>query len=125
MNAVVAVNVEPAAALLASLRKLGLRLWVNDEGVIKASPGDRLTLEMRSQIQGLRDGLMYHLEIERRQGEQLRGRIEAMGRRWGYSLEEIDESQTEALHDLAGWSALCDADERSAKRARQAGFSYP
>lgn len=118
MNAVVAVNAVPAGELLVSLRALGLRLSLDEHGAIKASPRDRVTLEVRSQIQRLRDGLVQHLQAERR-------RVEAMGRRWGYSAEDLQEALAQAELDPAGWAAVCDADENSARRAHRAGMSYP
>ena len=125
MNAVVAVNAEPAADLLSSLRAMGLNLSVTEDGVIKASPRDRVTPQIRSRIQALRDGLLMHLEAERKAAEQLEGRVRAMGRRWGYSDEDLDEALSAARLDAPGWVALCTDDECSARKARQAGLRYP
>ncbi len=125
MNAVVAVNEIPAGELLGRLRGIGLRVWLNEEGVVRVSPRDRLTPELRSQIQGLRDGLVVHLESERRDVERLVGRVQSMGKRWGYSLEELEEAQLDAQRDPQGWGVLCQVDELSARRARQAGISFP
>lgn len=125
MSAVMAVNIEPAGELLRSLREIGLRLSLSDEGVIKASPRDRVTLEIRSRIQALRDGLMFHLESERKAAELLERRVNAMGQRWEYSPEDLEEAQLEARRDPDGWVGLCEEDERSARRARQAGVAWP
>lgn len=125
MNAVVAVNVEPAGELLKSLREMGLRLSLSDDGVIKASPRDRVTQQIRGRIQALRDGLMVHLEGERKAAEQLERRVIGMGQRWGYSPEDIEEARLEARRDPDGWAGLCEQDEHSARRARQAGLAWP
>ena len=125
MNAVVVVNAEPAAELLASLRAIGLKLAISDDGLIKASPRDRVTPQIGSRIQALRDGLRMHLEAERKFAEQLEGRVRAMGRRWGYSDEDLDEALSAARQDAAGWVTLCTDDECSARKARQAGLTYP
>lgn len=125
MNAVVAVNEVPAGELLASLRGMGLRVCLGEEGVVRVSPKDRLTLELRSQIQRVRDGLVARLQAERREAERLAGRIQAMGKRWGYSADELVEAQEAAEADPQGWGALCAADELSARQARRAGVSFP
>lgn len=125
MNAVAAINAEPAMGLLTDLRAMGLRVFTTDEGVIKVAPRDRVTPLLRNRIQALRDGLLVHLEAERNAGEHLQARVRAMGQRWGYSLEEIEEAQAEARGDHDGWARLCEADELGARRARQAGLSYP
>ncbi len=125
MNAVVAVNVEQAGELLNSLRAMGLRVHLGEDDAIKVSPRDRVTLQLKSRIKALRDGLLVHLEAERKEARRLEGRVRAMAELWGYSAEEIDEALSAAFLDVPGWVALCADDEGSARRASLAGLEYP
>jgi hypothetical protein len=125
MNAVVAVNVEPAGELLISLREMGLRVYLGEDNGIKVSPRDRVTQQLRSRIQALRDGLLVHLAAERKAAKRLEGRVQEMAQRWGYSAEEIEEAVFAARLDALGWETLCADDECSARKARQAGLRYP
>jgi hypothetical protein len=119
------MNAVPAAQLLSNLRGFGLRFMLTEEGVIKVSPKDRLTPELRMQVEARRGDLLAILETERKAAEQLERRVGEMGARWSYSPEDLEEAQAEARRDPVGWSASCDADEHSARLARQARIHYP
>jgi hypothetical protein len=119
------MNIVPAAELVKTLRGFGLNLYATEEGVIKVSPRDRVTAEVRQQVQARRDDLLAVLEAERQAQALLDQRVQEMAERWSYSKDEIDEARAAARSDPAGWSTLCTADERSSRLARQAGCRYP
>jgi hypothetical protein len=101
----------PTVALLAELRGHGLRLSVGGDERVHVAPRAAITAELDAVIRANKAALLNALLAEQRQYADLPRRIQAMGHRWRYTVQELDEALAGARDDPAGWLRLCEMDE--------------